>query len=309
MSVQGRTIVIGALAALLTIGIGFAGGMYFSGKRFAKAPAVTTLTAQQDSDAQPNLNTYDISPPSRATTIETHPVDFEKLVGATASATMPTSEAADIRTGQNVLLYDTSGHQIETLGVVTAVTQGAGTMAEKVTVRILLQESEDAKLKSAAHGEIVVRQIPDSARLPDSALIVGEQGEPYVWEAFQNMDGTTTAFLQRINVLSAMQGFFVIEQTSFQSGDFILNPDDKLRDGQTINVRKVLYAGPPQTEEARIEFLMNTREADKLAAIARKRAEEDGGGCGNASITRNFLARIKKLATPPPAPQESRPAP
>ena len=303
-------ILIGTLVTFLIMGAGIAVGFYFSKNRVVSTEEKTALA---EKNAEPNFNTYDISPPSRATTIETKEVPINPA-GNTAFVMMPKKDAGDIKTGQKILLHDAKGVLLETLGEVTAVNAGSGPFEGQVTVHMILNGDANVDATKAASGRIVTNRIPDSARLPLSALVKNEKGEPYIWEATQNDDGTTSAWFKRINIAATTYDYFVIEQTSPQGGIYILNPDGDLRDGQKINVKKILYAGPLQADDSRIEELMKSRSRarDSFAASAAARAAApaaQGPGQNTCApspdVAKQFIQTIQNMT---PVPAQSTPA-
>lgn len=311
-------IVIGTLAGFLIIVAGLSIGFYFSRHGLPSLPSSDTAREE------PNFTTYDISPPSRATTIETKEIEVHPA-GNIAFVMMPKKEAGEIKTGQKILLYDANGALLDTLGEVSAIKEGTDMFKDMVTVHMILHSDEQVNAGLAVRGNIVVNRIPDSPRLPLSALVKNDKGESYIWEAVENEDGTTTAYYKRANVASANYDFFVIDQTTPQGGIYILNPDNKLRDGQKINVRKTMYAGPMQTDDSRIEQLIKNRQRDFASRAAMQQALDSapGGGTGapsgaaaNCAIppdaAKDFMKKVKELGSSKPVeslPSEKAPAP
>jgi hypothetical protein len=295
-------IAIGTLLAVAIAATGFGLGVYVS-----KRPAETKIAVTETEKPEPNFNTYDISPPSRANTIITQDVKIQHNDGLFAVLTK--DEAADIRTGQKVLLYDRNDNLLEALGVVRAIDL-IDEPKNKITILLRLQDTAtDANV--AVRGRIVTQYNLASARLPHDAFVTGEEGKPYLWQTEENADGTTSVHLREAVVTAAEKDFFVIDNTG-PRGDYVLNPDDKLRDGQTINVRRALYSGPLQNDVARVEDLIRTRKLDRQALAARKIAKSGatGAGCGvpktvestsngcstSQKTVADFLAKVKKLA-------------
>lgn len=315
MNTSSRRILIGSLVTFLIIIAGLGVGFFFSSHKI-----VSTEEKQVTADnAEPNFNTYDISPPNRATSIETKDVTLRSL-GTAAFVIMPKNEAANVKTGQRVLLYTPTDELIETLGEVTAVNPGSEDLADFVTVHIKYKVDEMVNAANAARGRIVINRIPDSARLPLSALVKNDNGEAYAWEAIENDDGTFTARYARINVVATTYEYFVIKPESHRTGFFVLNPDTKLANGQKINVRQIRYSTPAETDDDRIALLMDTRRREldtKRAAFAAAQQETPGGGlpsadggggsCGTSFTTaRDFMTSVDRLA--PTLPQQSTPA-
>ena len=306
MTKKQARILIGTIFAFLIIGAGLFTGWFFSTHKIV---SIEEKTAQAQKKAEPNFNTYDISPPSRATTLQTR--DFAiRPIGDTASVTIPKKDASEIKTGQRVLLYKTGHEALETLGEVSAVRTDAGETPDNVTIIIKLHGDENIDVSQAEVASIVINRIPASPRLPLSALVQNGKGEPYVWEAVQGRDGTSTAYLKRIYVAAATHDFFVIAEQSHQGGDYILNPDAALRDGQKINVQKTRYAGPPQTDDNRIEMLMADRRREREARrameemAAAQAAEASNAGSNGCATTPNyaqdFIDKIRSMSDAPP---------
>lgn len=307
-------ILIGAVVCFLIMIAGLLLGFIASKHNFLSGSAQKSNTASKPA---PNFNTYEISPPSRATINQTKSVNISPL-GPVAFVMLDKSEAGDIKTGQRILLYDDSGTLLETLGEVSEIKAGSDMLADKVTVHMKLNGDEKVDTSKAVRGEIIISRIPDSARLPLSALIRNEKDETYTWEAVANSDGTTSAYYKRINVAVTTYDYFVIEQNSFSGAIYVLNPDKALQDGQKINVKKILYAGPAQTDESRISELMKRRRFERDAMAAQQAAlqapsganVQTGAAGANAcaplpNAAAQFMRDVKDLA---PAATQSTPS-
>lgn len=315
MSKQSR-ILTGTVIALLVIGAGVAFGYYIYTHKNAASSVPKIAAAEKP---EPNFNTYEISPPSRATTIETREVEINPADDK-ASVTIPKQQAGDIKTGQRVLLYGENGVLIDTLGEVTAIKEGVEELAGSIVVEMKLNSDDKVDAGAAKVAKIITKRLPNSARLPLNALVRNEKDEPYVWEAVENADGTTTAYYKRANVAATTYEYFVIVPEIHQSGIFILNPDKKLRDGEKINISRINYTPPPYTEESRVFQKMERRRhirernrftiaeieqklADAKKAEAQKRASGTRRACPSPpNITKKFIESIKRTS-PPHGPQ------
>lgn len=250
-------------------------GLHFADKKPPRQPA--SVTAQSAAAIPPNPNIFDVSPPSRATLSKTKAIDIPSS-RPIAFVMLEKDEAVEIETGQQVLLYDMHGTLIETFGTVRDVKEGSGPFENMLTIHIALDNQDGVDTSKAAKGAIIVGRNPDAARLPLSALVRDDNDEPHVWRADTDRDGKTVARFEKINVVSATYDFFVIEETSYGGASYILNPDRSLKDGQPIKIRNMLYAGPPQTDESRVDERSRSRRVSLDNMAAQKAALEGEGG-------------------------------
>lgn len=275
-------ILTGTVFAILIVAAGLAAGLFLSSankteKEEQAAAASYAAAPVLEPALPPNPNIYDVSPPNRATLPETKNLEITPTDNFTF-VMLPDSESGSIKEEQLVLLYDRQGRLIETFGKVYKVQEGAGPIEGNRLVYIALGIDGLADAGNAARAKIITGHRPDSARLPTGALIRDDQEEPHVWEAEIAKDGTATARLTKINMVSATYDFFVLEQTSHTGGFYILNPDKSLKDGQTISIRQVLYTGPLQTDESRVSESVKARQIRRASLAARTAADNDYAG-------------------------------
>ncbi len=309
MDNSGR-IFLGIILAFVIISAGLSLGFFLRFKSPLPSPGATENTVAQET----NNNTYDISPPSRGAAIVTHPVEIHPI-GNTSFTTLPTAEAGAIKTGQKILLYGANGAMLETVGEVTKIVHPKIEGSPDITVvHFLLNEDEEQPASDVVKGEIVIERNTNIARLPLSALIRSEKGEIYVWEASESEDGTYTAYLKPVKTGITTYTFFGLEPLASSSGVYILNPDEKLRDGQKINVNKTLYAAPAETDEQKMERLMKARQErlhDQREALIQEnihRMKQERITAGDqqsqainpsannsCNITDDFLKTVKQL--------------
>lgn len=307
MDKSGR-VFLGIIIAFIIIGAGLAAGFYI---RF-KLPDVTTV-AKLNTPPPPNHNTYDISPPSRGAAIEKFSIDITPL-GNAGFVTLSADEAAAVKTGQKIILYDKNGAMLETLGEITKITE---TGNSQIIVHFNLNGDETLSVADVKKGDIVISKNPMASRLPLTALIRNEKGQTYIWEAHENEDGTYTAYFKPAPVVQNTYEYFVLDYMPGSSGVYILNPDEKLEDGQKINTNKILYSAPGQTDDQRMEVLMLARqtrlknERDRRIAEehARLGLESSGEASANScNITDDFLKTIKSLSQKTSQPSSDLPA-
>lgn len=302
MDKSGR-IFISIIIAFIIIGAGLATGFYI---RF-KSPPIQTVVEESIPPPQ-NDNIYEISPPSRGAIIGTLPIDI-KPIGNVSSVSLPATNAAQIQTGQKILFYGSDNVMLEMVGEVTKLIPSGN---DQVIVYFILNGDEELPVSKIAKGEIVISKNSNAPRLPLSALIRNEKGETYVWEAIEGEDKMYIARLTTAVVGDRNYQFFVLDSTPAIGGVYILNPDEKLRDGQKINANTKLYSAPAQTDETRMELVMKARQArlkekhnrrvtEELKEQARLHAQQElGGGSNTCNITEDFLQTVKNLGQQPP---------
>ena len=259
-------ILIGTIATVLIIGLGLSAGFYFQHPKSEHSKNATV-----DQKPEPNFNTYDISPPSRGEVLFTHDFPVAKP-GLIFETEISKSDGADIRTGQKVLFEDQTGTLLGARGKITEVR--TNTTNSNLTVKIDIKADESFKPDSISTAKIITRKIPDALRLPHSALIKKKNEETYVWEARLNEDGTRSVELVPIRVIQTTPDFFAMEERQGQENIFILNPDKNLQNGQKINVKEVLFQGPPLSMEDSAHMLGRIQARARLSSL---RMEESKG--------------------------------
>lgn len=294
-------IAIGTFVFFLIIGAGFAAGFYFS---FKKNQPSNGLTAYKETPARINNNTYDISPASIGAVIKTQPIPIQFTSGISMTP-LPITEAASIKTGMKVILYDKTKKIQQVLGNVTSIGGTPSNMSDKVFVTIALMDMGIVPENIPVHGEIVIARDSSTARLPRESIVQDARGAPHVWEVHEEQDGTDIVYLKAINVLISVEKYVAIEIPYASTDLFVLNPDNALQDGQRINVRKMMYAGPEQTDDAIVTKSMEVFAAQRIAAaLAAKKANEAAtkplaGGCGvPTNASQQFMDTVKALSPP-----------
>lgn len=320
-------ILIGAAIGFVIIAAGLAVGVYFSGQK------ATPVAAQKPAPAvpiPPNPNIYDVSPPSRADLSKTKTIDLPPS-RPVAYVMLPKDDVADIKAGQQILLYDQRGTLIETFGSIRDIKDGSGPFENMVTLHVTLDNQDGVDTSTAVQGAIITGRNPAAARLPLSALLRDDQNEPYVWIAQTDSSGKTTARFQKIKMASTTYDFFTIEEESHTGENYILNPDKSLKNGQEIRIREMLYAGPLQTDESRVAERVRDKKVQRDNTAARKAAlegeGETGGPAGNCGApgasgtagnsacapqpgaVEQFMRSVGELAPAVPAPEAATEAP
>jgi len=275
---QKTRILTGLLICVLVICVGLGTGLYLQHKKSqtqsGTAPVANMAIAPGKSapkNVAPNSGIYDVSPPSIGVTLSMYDIDV-KPVGNVSFMPLPKKETERVKEGQKILFYDASAVQIETLGEVTKVSPGTDQMEDYNMVHILLNGDSAVPASSIAKGRIIVGRDANTQRLPLTALVKNDKGEPFVWEITDNGNGTASVALVPANVVTTTYEYFVIAQDHPSTNIYILNPDEKLQDGQTIKINSILYLAPSNTDEERIAALMQRRAHDRTIKLT---AEKD----------------------------------
>lgn len=304
-----RHILLGTIVAFGVMVAGFAAGMHFQKRNSASSPltGISSNEAGGESEQTINNHVYEISPPSLGLMLETYAVAIQPE-GYITRVEIPADGPAAIEPGQKVFLYNQNGEMKNSLGtIVNVIRQGAaGTAIAEIDIR----NNPDVTLEEIAKGKIIIGRHKDAQRLPFSALVRNDKGETFAWEASENIDGTTTVRYKAVKVTGSNDYMFAIETNFQDSNQFILNPDEKLRDGQKISVRKFLYEPPSQHEEARITALVDARlrqiqgEQDIKSAVENNQQVAGGDtSCAQSpDAAQNFIDKIKMISAEyPPA--------
>lgn len=277
-----KRILTGLIIAVLIVGAGLAAGYYFQSNPAAlkKIASVAKPQSQQKKTSEPNHNTYEISPPSRGAAITKFPIEITPQ-NDEATVTAPADAAANVKTGQDVLLYSADGMLLEILGEVKSITPAKN---DSVMISIKLNGAEGHPSDIAVRGDIVTEHISQAERLPLTAIVKDERGEPYLWEVIQNEDGISIAYYKAANILASTYDFYIIQQPDSVSNVFILNPDDKLSDGQKINTRKILFSAQPITDDKKVRELVAARIPSNFVDPYAGRALATGCGGGDSTV-------------------------
>jgi hypothetical protein len=293
--VTSSRILIGTIVAFVVVVIGFGVGMQVRKDR-ENTPAMEAAVEE----IPVNNNTYEISPPSNGVLLETYLVNIAPE-GYLAYVRVPEREAADIKTGQRVFMYDQKGELLDTLGEVLGVS--LPDEDKLALVQINLKNNPDIPPAIIGSGKIIIDRQKNVDRLPFSSLLRGEKGETSLWEVTQGADGVYTAQRVPVKILGVNEVIFSMETTPGHSNVFILNPDEKLRNDQKINVRKIYYRPPTQYEDQRIEAVANQRMNSIAVSSATPPESSSISKCGQpSSTTQDFINQIRALSGTDPAP-------
>ena len=289
-------ILIGLFVLVLIAGGGFLVGRYASehtGKSGLSLPA-------KRETSKPNLKTYYISPPSIGVMSSTITVDIP-AGNFLPYVELPATQAGAVRTGQKAVVKDAQDRPLDLIAEVIAVREVS---PDKIGITIGIKAIDAALLNKAQKAAIEVARETSVSRLPTEAIISGEDGQSRIWEVRRNDDGTTSAYLKGVTVLALTENFAAIMPSSGSSDTYILNPDDRLIDGATINVEERLYAGREFTEADKIALSLSpqwVKSAEKIRQ-GRKRIErgsQTNASCPVPSPTSRFMTGINGRAALP----------
>jgi hypothetical protein len=202
-----------------------------------------------------NENIYQASPSSKGRAQTSVFISLQTMTGNMAVVFETADRAAGIAEGQRVLLYDKEGFLLPIVGTVHAFRRGEGTYQDSINIQISLPEVTDVPLDKAAYGEIVIKVYTGANRLPLSALTRDENGKGIVWEARKTYDGQILAHMITAQNVQLFDEYFIFDAPYDGSGLYVLNPDEKLHDGQSIKIQDLQYQAP---------FVP---DADQIAAI------------------------------------------
>lgn len=311
---QSMRMIAGLTAGLILISAGLAAGFAF--KKQAGTKTVQEIASPQEKPEAPleekapaiNNNTYTVSAPSQGRAYMSVPFLFENMFGLQAMLVLSPERAKDVMPDQAVILYDGNGKPLDAIGVVTSVDNGKGHNDENRVIRISLNPLPDGASPAPVHGEIITMEVPQSYRLPLTALKGNEEEGFYIWEAISKENKTTVKKRPITGVKKANNTYFIMNRPAYISDIYILDPDDALRDNQEIKTTASLYSPgiiPNAAQIAAIPRLPPPRE-DNTPEISIACGEQPacGSAAGEAAA---FIQRIKSLAAE--MPKQSKPAP
>lgn len=327
-------IAIGTVVLLLIVGAGFGAGFMVSRKldpssvphgSIENNTNITSANTPYDPPKSvPNHKTYLYSPPSRGYAIRYVDVEKTTFNSGIANASIPMENSADVKLGQTALLFDKNGTAVPMLATVADIRPPAeNTQGGPVEIKLAVQEPtfySDALYKKA---RIITDKIKYAPRLPRESIVTGPEGKPYVWEVVKSQDGTHTAYFKPVDVVLVTDQYAVISALTPVSDDYILYPDENLKDGEKINARLNYYKGPEQTDDYYVEQALNRLIEEKFMATAKdfesiprgaqtpyRDFSKVGGasGCGMPPTeSTKFILSIQKQAAPAQLPQKTLP--
>jgi hypothetical protein len=291
-------ILVGTIVAFVVIAAGFAIGLKFHEKRASLKTGTSGSSPATFSAGDlltENNTTYEVSPPSNGRMIETYAINITPE-GPMTRVEIPSADSANIKSGQRVFLYAQNGELKDSLGTVTAIIPND----DKALVEIDLQDNPDVSPKEITAGKIILEHNQNAFRLPFSSLSRNEKGETFVWEVSEGTDGNNIVRYKPIEILARNESVFTIQIDPASSNLFVLNPDENLRDGQPIKMRKFLYQAPSQYEDTRIASLV---EKKKLLIEQHKQLQamapppgSGGTACSQScNASQDFINKVKSL--------------
>lgn len=267
-----------ALMFLGIIAVGFASGLFFyQSSKPTPEPAVQspfeslTQSGKEKSPKQTPIvidgEPYTASPASRGSLTHEKDIVFQSIKNGLGLITLPETDIGPIKIGDYVLVYDSHSKVLDVIGEVSSLSKPLMQKdAGKITIGVALSTLDKSLLDNITTGKIFSKDIIGKApRLPHSAIVNGPDGTPHVWEIHEGANGTTIQ-QSPANITSKTDNYVVITPIFGNSNIYILNPDNRLKDGASLKIEKTLYSPPGQTK------------ADMMAktiydAIAKKQAE------------------------------------
>jgi hypothetical protein len=267
-------IIFGFVLLLILVGAGFAAG-YFTREKQAAPGEAQSAEAESTKPPKPNHKTYEVSPPSIGPVLVTVPVEPSFFAGM-ATVTMNPADAAEIKTGQQALLYDVKGKRLDLLAKVMEISQPENAPDAEVTITLLLPPADFVKEGEIKKAEIITDRDSYVSRLPASAVF-RKNGETYAWEIAKNEDGSASVWRKAIQVHKRIDDFVVMTPFSNSSNVFVLHPDDRLEEGQKINTKETLWQAP-DTPDYAVETAYQKHVQDSIDRVVEYWRYRDPGG-------------------------------
>jgi len=272
-----------------------------------RAPLSNASIITESSSAPFTISPPSIGPAYRSTDL----MPIAALSGANAVVFIQTPDAAAIKEGQLVLLYDAQDQLLDLVGRVTSLKQGTGSMTATYAVHIAIEERATIPTRLAMKAEIVIAGISNALRLPDSAIMtnVNKSNEAFVWEAIKDTDQTAVLKQNPVKSFAAMDhGYSVVQIDSYTSNLYVLFPKAHFKDGMTIPIREILYTPHAPDANAHAQSIKYDRIFDSMAVAAGNDNEADGdttppvsGGescpqsCGEGQTVTDFIETIRAM--------------
>jgi hypothetical protein len=301
-------ILIGTVVFFLIIAAGFAAGFYVSYKLPQKANSLTAYAPTGENTPHINNRPYEISPPSIGSDLITFDVPSLVFENAIYSQQVDTSRLTGIEKGQKVLLYDKDGKLLDSMGEVTSFGEELRDTPEKKTLVITYTQPGITGEYMVASGKIVMGREQSLYRLPRSAIVQNEKGEPHVWEASADELGHYKAYLKGVQLVRVGDDYAAITPMPDSSNTYILKPDQYLKDGQPLNARPILYTGPELTADYIVQDKLDDITYQRMAVMRENqrhaRAMAQAATCGPVGTTQQFINKVKGV---PPVPVPASP--
>ncbi len=279
-----KNFIIATVLLLVLLGAGI-----FAGKSYFERTTPSTVMPSAPEGANSNIKRFLVSPPSIGVAPETVDTPVSFRVGM-ANIVLTADQAAKVRVGQKALLYDADGKMLDALADVVTVQPhepGAGESPVSIVMIVSLNNAYAQSVFKSAR--ILVGRDDVSLRLPESAVVHGEDGTARMWM----VDQESKAQPVDIDVLDRLEGAVVFARRTSAFGNlYILNPDASLKQGQRISVEETAYAGPSLLPDA----MVAKRSQDKSRAALEKMAQKSARGIESHAMSKPAVEQI--IVTP-----------
>ena len=290
-----KIIILAILAVTLGLG-GFLTGRILSGldvSNLASSNHLKTLISDTGSG-------YKVITPVNAPIMRTVPVLLRKK-RSPYDVLLDQDEAAEIETGQTVILYTMDGEAQAASGTVADVSPGADRKGRmRVTLSIPPEawpdKAKKLKARIAVMDGFIMKQIPLSALQTDE-----DSRQTYIWKAVHGEDGQVRAVRQAQALGITGDGVFAVDYP-VSVGDLILqHPDQHLKDGQIINIKDGDFNPPALHPLEAARQRENEEYAAKVRLERKKEREEKYGFSCDAVVDEQGIPLELNGQLPPPA--------
>lgn len=272
---------IAATALLLVL----LGAGVLAGKSYFERMTPSTVAPSVPKGVNGNIKRFIVSPPSIGVAPETVDTPVSFRVGM-ANIVLAADQGARVKVGQKALLYDADGKMLDALAdIATVQAHEPGVTDSPVSVVMIVSLNNTHAQSVFKSARILVGRNSASLRLPESAIVLGEDGTPRVWM----VDQEGTAQPVDIDVLDRFEGAVVFARRALASGNlYILNPDPSLKQGQRISVEETAYAGPYLLPDA----LIAKRNQEKSRAALEKMTRKSARGAESHAMSKPALEEV-----------------
>lgn len=309
---KAQRILSGTLILFIVVCLGFAAGLYASRTKpqeQALEPAAIAPVATTSAPVQSNERIYRVSPPSIGNGLIIYDLPALTFKDGLYLKKISKKEAdsAGLQKGQEVLLYDKDGKLLDAMAEITALGENFGDTDERSTLIVSFTQPGITPEFMVSRGAIITGKDQDLCRLPQSAVIL-DNGTNKIWEAHEDGAGQYQARLVPLPVVKTESDFVVIGMMPASSNLFILNPDEHLEEGQTIQTETTLYAGPGLTIDYGVKDRLDeiAQTYSTMASVNRERQRRlsrvgvKGGSCGlPVGTAERFINTVKMRSSAP----------
>lgn len=218
-----------------------------SSLKFLNSPSLSDEEKQQQ---QISSAMYHFSSSSQGALIRLIEIDITFYPNNWASAYITPEQSSEVRANQQVVLYDKFNNTMPIGGLVKMLRE----QGDKIELAIGLPNITDANLLSNK-ASIITYDVGASIRFPLESLQFDKNINPFVWTA-EKTEKTGIYLAKKIWVDNPVMGTngFIPGRVVPKKSLVILNPDEKIKEGETYKMAQLPYEPAPRNPILQASF-------------------------------------------------------